>query len=404
MAILFIFVLTYIGIALGRIPGLSIDRTGFALIGAIAMVALGFVPFQDAIQTIHFPTILLLYGLMIVSAQLRLGGFYTRIVSKTVSLLSRPRTFLFILMIISGFLSAILANDIICFAFTPVLTYALLKARYNPIPFLLGLAVSSNIGSAATIMGNPQNMLIGQTENLPFLPFLIYCAPPSLLSLFFSYGVIVFCYRNTLSSTDQPIPKVPESEWPEFRFWHTLKGLLAATTLIVLFFTPIPREISAIAVAGILLCSRTIRTKRILGLVDWHLITLFCALFIVIHGIASSGWLELLIMKLQHLGIDLNSLPVLATVTTLVSNVFSNVPAAMLLLRFINSNDPTAAYILALSSTFAGNLFILGSIANLIVIEQAKIYGVVIKFTEHARVGVPITLISLLTAIVWIYL
>ena len=173
-----IFVLTYVGIALGRIPGLALDRTGIALLGAIAMVAVGALKPDEAWQAINVPTILLLYALMAVSAQFKLSGFYTRMALGINRFIVRPRVFLGALMAVSAVLSALLANDIVCLAFTPVLCLSLLDAGLDPAPFLLGLACASNIGSAATIIGNPQNMLIGQVAGLKFAKFLLWCAPP----------------------------------------------------------------------------------------------------------------------------------------------------------------------------------------------------------------------------------
>jgi Na+/H+ antiporter NhaD/arsenite permease-like protein len=168
-----IFCLAYFGIALGKIPGLIVDRVGVALFGAIAMVVFGVVTIESAVGSINLPTILLLYSLMIISAQLRLGGFYTWIALKIVPYYTHPRLFLLITMFVSALLSALLANDIVCFAFTPILALSLIEAGLNPLPFLIGLAVSSNIGSAATIIGNPQNMLIGQTGHLGFANFFL---------------------------------------------------------------------------------------------------------------------------------------------------------------------------------------------------------------------------------------
>ncbi len=189
-----LFCLAYVGIALGKIPGLAIDRVGVALLGAIGMVVFGVVTPESAVQSIDLPTILLLYSLMIISAQLRLGGFYTWVALKIVPFYAHPRLFLLSIMSVSALLSAILANDIVCFAFTPVLALSLIEAGLNPLPFLIGLAVSSNIGSAATIIGNPQNMLIGQTGHLGFAQFFFWCGPPlpcrASFQLFDHIGII----------------------------------------------------------------------------------------------------------------------------------------------------------------------------------------------------------------------
>ncbi len=398
-----IFCLAYFGIALGKIPGLVIDRVGVALLGAIGMVVFGVVTPESAVKSIDLPTILLLYSLMIISAQLRLGGFYTWIALKIVPFYTHPRLCLLVIMLVSALLSAILANDIVCFAFTPVLALSLIEAGLNPLPFLIGLAVSSNIGSAATIIGNPQNMLIGQTGHLDFAKFFFWCSPPSLLALFASYLIIFWIYRKKIYDPDNIYIKRKQPRQP-FNKWQTSKGIFAVLILITLFFSSIPREFSAIGIAGVLLCSRKMKTRDIMGLVDWHLITLFCALFVIIHGLSQSDYPNIVMNRLSNMGMDLHNLPVLSGVSVILSNLFSNVPAAMLLVRFLDPFDPAQWYTLAASSTFAGNLFLLGSIANLIVVEQASNFNVKITFYQHARVGIPVTLASFIILLVWLFI
>jgi len=397
-----IFIITYIGIALGKIPGISLDRVGIALLGAIGMVAFGVMTPAGAFDSIDLSTILLLYSLMIISAQLRLGGFYTWAASKILVLLTRPKLFLLASMILSGLLSAVLANDIVCFAFAPVLAVSLLRARLNPLPFLIGLAVASNIGSAATIIGNPQNMLIGQVGQLDFGKFFLWCAPPSAAALLAGYGIIWFMYRNKLYTKEHRNDAEYASGWPPFDPWQAAKGIMAVVALIVLFFTPIPREVAAISIAGLLLCSRKQKTRDILGLVDWHLITLFCALFIIIQGILQNNFISNGVDQLAGQGFNLHNLSLLTWTATLLSNLFSNVPAVMLLIPFLAPDKTAEWYALALSSTFAGNLFLLGSIANLIVVEQAANVGIKITFKDHAVVGIPVTLVSLFILIWWL--
>jgi Na+/H+ antiporter NhaD/arsenite permease-like protein len=396
-----IFSLAYFGIALGKIPWLVVDRVGIALLGAIAMIVFGVVTIEGAVGSINIPTILLLYSLMIISAQLRLGGFYTWVALKIVPYYTYPRLFLLFTMLASAFLSALLANDIVCFAFTPILAISLIKTGLNPLPFLIGLAVSSNIGSAATIIGNPQNMLIGQTGHLGFAKFFFWCSPPSFLALFASYLIILWIYRKKSYSRLKDTVK-PQEPHQFFNKWQTSKGIFAISILIILFFSSIPRELSAIGIAGILLCSRKIKTRDIMGLVDWHLITLFCALFIIIHGISQSGYLNIIINRLSDMGMNLHNLSVLTGISAITSNLFSNVPATMLLIRFLDPLEHAQWYTLAVSSTFAGNLFLLGSIANLIVVEQAENFDIKITFLQHAAVGIPVTFISLLILFCWI--
>jgi Na+/H+ antiporter NhaD/arsenite permease-like protein len=399
-----IFAVTYCGVAIGRIPGLRLDRTGIAVLGAIAMVSGGFVSLEQAVQALDFPTILLLYALMIISAQLRLGGFYTWVAVRITSLLRRPRLFLMVAMVTSALLSALLANDIVCLAFTPVLIYTVAPAGYNALPFLLGLAVASNIGSAATLIGNPQNMLIGQVGRLDFGAFAAWSTIPVVFSLLAGYLLICLRYRGRFARPGAGLAAVPLfPDWPPLNVWQSGKGLVAVVVLLVLFMTAIPRELSAMAVAGVLLCSRRLESRQILRLVDWQLLTLFCALFVVVQGVTLDGLPTRVMAACARQGIRLADLPVLTGVSTVLSNLVSNVPATMLLVKFLNPNRLLEWYTLAISSTFAGNLLIIGSIANLIVVEQAAAMGVTVGFAEHARTGIPVTLISLAILLGWLF-
>ncbi|MEK7483154.1 MAG: SLC13 family permease [Planctomycetota bacterium] len=397
-----IFVITYIGIALGEIPFLQLDRTGIALLGAILMIVFGVLSIDQINSAVDLPTLFLLYSLMIISAQLRLGGFYTWLIFKMTPYVKKPFLFLGLSMLVSAILSAILANDIICLAFTPIMTVSVLQARMNPVPFLLGLALSSNIGSASTIIGNPQNMLIGQIGKLNFLHFILWCLPPALISLFFSYGVLCFVYRNRFTATTSLKDPITKESWPTFDRDQTFKGLLAVGLLIILFFTSYPRELTAIGIAGVLICSRKFKSRHILGLIDWPLITLFFALFVLIQGIENVHLPQKIAIFLRTHEISIQQPFILVTISAFLSNLVSNVPAVMLLLQFLNPENPTEYYILATASTFAGNFILIGSIANLIVVEQASLYGVSISFKEHAKVGVPITLGTLLFLFLYI--
>lgn len=401
--ILIIFAATYIGVALGHIPGLAIDRTGIALLGAVAMVAAGALTTGAAITAIDFPTILLLYGLMVISSQFRLSGFYTVVALKLTGLLARPRVFLAATLAVSALLSALLTNDIVCLAFTPVLTAALLRARLNPVPFLLGLACATNIGSAATIIGNPQNMLIGQVGHLAFAPFLRWCLIPVIISLGLTYCLLLLFYRRglTVPAAALPAPE-PLADWPGYNPHQSAKGLIGLAVLLVALFSPLPRELAALTVAAVFLCSRSIKTRAILGFVDWHLITLFCGLFIVVRAFELTGLPAQAVLWLELHGLTLSDGTMLTMVAVGLSNLVSNVPATMMLVKFLDPAVVEPWYVLALASTFAGNFITIGSIANLIVIEQAKCYGVRIGFREHARFGIPVTLASLAVLLGWL--
>ncbi len=406
--ILLIFFVVYAALALGRVPGLALDRTGIALLGAIAMIGVSGLDLPQVTAMLDMPTLLLLYALMIFSAQLRLGGFYTRLALTLTHRLSSPGRFLAWQMGVSAGLSALLANDIICLAFTPVLAEACLAARISPLPHLLGLAMAANIGSAATLIGNPQNMLIGQVGGLDFAAYLAWSLPPVLLSLFAAFLVLRWLYRDTLKPLPTQVVPTPDAlvvqEAPPFDRWESGKGLVLLALLVGSFFTALPREYSALALAGVLLLSRKMHTRAMLGLIDWHLITLFAALFVVVGVFRHTGAAEAIMAWLTQRGGDPADGVFLTLMAVVLSNLVSNVPATMLLVQFLDPGQQGAWYVLALASTFAGNLLLVGSIANLIVVEQAAARGVLIRFGEYARTGISVTLLSLAILIAWMKL
>jgi len=401
--ILALFLLTYAGIAMGRMPRLALDRTGIAVLGALAMVLAGGMTPAEAMNAVHVPTLLLLYGLMILSAQLRLGGFYTWLAFKVTRWIDRPAVFLLMLMLVSGLLAAVLANDIICLAFTPVLCVALRRRHLNPLPFLLGLAMATNLGSAATMIGNPQSMLIGQLGSLSFRAFLYWCAPPSLLCLAATFGILLLLFRNRFE-TGVPATPFTEPAWPALNRWQSFKGLFAAAILTILLLAGFPRVLTAITVAGTLLLSRRMHTRSMLGLVDWHLITLFCGLFIVVRGFNQTGIPETALNWTAAHGFPLANPYLLGAVSMLLSNMVSNVPATVLISPHLPPDQPVVWYVLSLATTYAGNLFTIGSMANLIVIEQAAPFGIRISFRDYARTGVIVTVVNLAILMLWIRL
>jgi Na+/H+ antiporter NhaD/arsenite permease-like protein len=398
--VLTIFILVYIGMILGELPGLALDRTGIALLGAIALVAAGRTSPEGALDLVDVPTISLLFALMVVSAQFRLGGFYAHVTRRIAGLEAGPKALLAWLILVSGVLSALLANDIVCLAMAPVLIEGCVRRRLDPIPFLLALACASNVGSALTLIGNPQNMLIGESLRLSFGGYLLDASVPSLLGLGVVWLVIVLTVQGRWEASEATTPVV---ESPPLDRWQTLKGLLTIGGLVILFLaTSFPRDVAALAAAGLLLSSRRMASREILALVDWHLLVLFVGLFVVNGVLESSGTLAVAMRELDAIGIDFAAPGRLFLATAGLSNLVSNVPAVMLLLP--HAKDPEAGAILALSSTLAGNLFVVGSIANIIVLDQARRLGVEIGWRRHARVGVPVTIATLALAWFWLWL
>ncbi len=389
--VFFVFSIVYLGMIFGRLPRLALDRTGIVLLGAIVLLATGKASLEGGRSGIDVPTILLLFGFMVISAQFRLGGFYSEVSRRIGALSASPQLVLGAVVGASALMSALLTNDVVCLAMTPVLGAGCIRRELNPLPFLLALACASNIGSALTLIGNPQNMLIGQYLSLSFGGYMLFAAPPVLLSLLFLWGIVLFLFRGrwTLEMEDHR-----EDERP-FDSWQTLKGCVVLTIVVGMFlFSSLPRDLTALGAAGILLLSRKMASRRTLEIVDWQLLLLFLGLFVVNAAFEAAGGLEILKELLESAGVSLSSPAWLYGVTTLLSNLVSNVPAVMLLLPIVR-DVPQAGYILAVSSTFAGNMLLVGSIANIIVAGEAERMGIRFDWKQHALVGVPVTLISL---------
>jgi len=385
---------------LGEIPGLALDRTGVALLGALVLVASERVTPAAAWAAVDVPTLALLFGLMVVSAQLRLGGFYAWVTRRIVSAEVAPAVLLAAVVGAAGALSAVLANDIVCLAVTPLLVEGCLRRKLDPLPFLLALACAANVGSAATLIGNPQNMLIGQTLRLSFAGFLADALVPAILGLAAVWLLIRLAVRGRWASERE----APTVDTPPFDAWQTAKGLAILALLVLGFlFAPVPREVLALGGAAILLMSRRMASRDLIGLVDWHLLVLFIGLFVVIAGVTRAGLDARFFELLRPIGID--SLAGLTFVGATLSNVISNVPAVMLFTSMVpRLPDPRTSWLaLAMSTTLAGNLTILGSIANLIVIEGARKRGVRIPFVTHLAIGVPVTIVTLIAGTWWLH-
>jgi Na+/H+ antiporter NhaD/arsenite permease-like protein len=395
-----IFVVVYAGMILGGLPYLQLDRTGVALLGAIALVGLGVLTPEEAAQSIHLPTLLLLFSFMVLSAQMRLGGFYDRVTLRVAELRISPPALLAVLVAVVALLSAVFSNDVICLAIAPILADACLARRLDPVPYLLGLACAANVGSAATLIGNPQNMLIGQVLALDFSAYVLEAALPVLLGLAATWGILVWQQQGRwLTVLEEPPPERRQVQLPYDR-WQTCKGLGVAGALIGVFlFTDVPREVAALAGAGLLLMSRRLQSHKMLGLVDWSLLVLFIGLFVVNHALAQTGLTARALDWLADAGVPLTGTGPLFIATLELSNVVSNVPAEMLLLPA--ATEPFSGPMLALVSTLAGNFFIVGSIANIIVVDAARRRGIALDWRTHARAGVPVTLVTLALVAVW---
>jgi Na+/H+ antiporter NhaD/arsenite permease-like protein len=394
-----VFAVVYLGMILGALPFLRLDRTGIALLGAIALVGLGALSAEQAAMSVHLPTILLLFSFMVLSAQMRLGGFYTWVTLRIAALPLGPRALLGATMLAVAALSAVFSNDVICLAIAPVLADACLRRGIDPVPYLIGLACAANIGSAATLIGNPQNMLIGQVLALPFAGYLLEAIVPVLLSLAAAWAIIAWQIEES-PSAHVPVLDRREDGYAAFDRWQTAKGLAVAAALMLVFlFTSWPREVAALAGAGVLLMSSRLHSNKMLGLVDWQLLVLFIGLFVVNHAFQETGLAARALELVAEAGAPLTEPGPLFAAAFVLSNIVSNVPAVMLLLPA--ATEPFSGPMLAIVSTLAGNLVIVGSIANIIVVDAARRRGIEIDWRRHAATGVPVTLVSLAIAAAW---
>lgn len=398
-ASLIIFLLVYLGMMLGCWPGLALDRTGIALLGAIAFIELQRISIAQATSYVDLPSLAILFSFMIISAQFYFSGFYTHIIEQMESWKLTPPQLLSVVILISASLSAVLINDIVCLALTPLIIKVCFRKKLNSIPFLIGLACSSNIGSALTLVGNPQNLLIGQVLNISFAQYIKFSLIPCLLALLAIWIIIKCQVKENWFEEAREV----NTEMIPFNRWQSKKGIIVILALLIVFiFTDLPRDQVSLVAAGFLLLSRKMASQTMLSFIDWQLLVLFIGLFIVNRSFLNINDVNIFAKALETDHIDINSPIWIVLISLILSNIVSNVPAVMLLLPFIKTSFDGS--LLALSSTFAGNLFIVGSIANLIVVSQASQFNVKIDWKKYIKIGFPVTIVSFVIILGWIYL
>jgi Na+/H+ antiporter NhaD/arsenite permease-like protein len=404
-----LFSLTYLALAVGRVPGLRMDRAGIAFIGATLMLCTGVISLSEAAgpESIDYETLFLLFGMMVVVGFLRISGFFVRLTHWSLDRIRSPHGLLATVILLSGILSAFLVNDIVCLALTPLVLHLTRRLRYSPVPHLIALATAANIGSTGTITGNPQNMIIGVQSHTPYLRFALHLMPVALLGLALDFAVISLAYRAALSAStdDANGPRIKVERVPRRRVfaWLELKGVTVAFIAVVLFFTGLPIALVAVGAAAVLMIDK-IKPQRIYREVDWTLLLMFVGLFIVVHAfqlnVVSRWGVDRWHWLLDH-PVDL-----LSGASAALSNLVSNVPAVLLFEPVIHAmpgrSQELAWLALAMSSTFAGNLTILGSVANLIVVEIARREGVHVSFWEYCKAGVPVTVLTLALGVLWL--
>lgn len=394
-----IFVATYAGIALGRVPGFRIDRAGIALVGASLMVALGVLDLDEAFRAIDLDAIALLLGMMIIVAQLRVSGFFEIASRFAIERARGPCLLLAAIAVITGIFSAFLVNDAICLVMTPLAIEVCRALRRNPVPYLLMVAMAANSGSVATITGNPQNMIVGVASGLPYVEFAARMALVAIVAVALAFGFVALAYRKEMSGAFAPTAQMTR---PRRHPRQLGKGLLVTAGVVVAFFAGVPIAKAAIIGGSFLLLSRSVNPRKIYAGIDGGLLLMFTGLFVVVAGA------EKMLLTPEALeaarSLHLENAWALSAVTAFLSNLVSNVPAVLVLKPFVGTlPDPAHAWlVIAMSSTLAGNLTLVGSVANLIVAERASISGVSLTFADHLRVGVPVTLLAILFGTWWL--
>ena len=393
-----VFLGTYFVLAVGRLPGFRVDRTGAAIIGASLMIAFNVLTIEDAYRAVNYDTIILLFGMMIVVANLRLSGFFGVVSEWVVEHAHQPLTLLAAIVFVAGVFSAFFVNDTMCLVLTPLVLDIVLALGRNPTPYLLAVAMASNIGSVATITGNPQNMMIGSFSGIGYREFAARLSPVALAGLVVTVATIALLYRGEF----RRVPPV-QLAGPRVRVNRVLmwKSLAAAGAMLALFFAGWPVSKVALVMGALLLVTRRVKPEKVYHEMDWSLLVLFVGLFVVIAGVEKTPLATDLVSGAARF--HLERAGVLTVFTALLSNLVSNVPAVLVFKPFVaHFADPKRAWLLlAMASTLAGNLTVLGSVANLIVIQRAK-PRVEIGFWEYFKAGAPLTAATLLIGAIWL--
>lgn len=391
---------TLAGVAFGRLPFVPLDRAGFALVGAATLLATGVVDLHAAADLVDAEVLVLLFGLMLLNEALAEAGAFRALTRWATRRAATPFALLVALTFAAGALSALFLNDTIALMLTPLVVALTRALGVRPLPYLLALATAANVGSVATVTGNPQNLIVAVQGGLGFVPFATALTPVALVGLGVVVGVIAFVHRRDLFGVRfRPAESAPAERFPR-RPLALAVGW--ATLLLAAFLAGAPVATAALVVGAGVLLSAGAAAPKVLARVDVALLTLFAGLFVVVGALGATGVTAL---AAEALGTawtaDVGRLTVL---TAVASNLFSNVPAVLLLAPLVaEAGGGRSAYLtLAMASTLAGNLTLVGSVANLIVAEGARRAGERVGFGAYLRVGVPVTLVTLALGAAWL--
>ncbi|GLK72083.1 transporter [Ancylobacter dichloromethanicus] len=414
---LLIFLLVYVAMGFGKLPGFKVDRTGAAVVGALAMMVAGSISSKAAWDSIDYASVGMLFGLMVVSAAFVVSGFYDWTAQRVALLPVSAPVLLAVLVGVGGGLSALLTNDVVVVAMTPLLVSLTLARGLNPVPFLLAFCFAANAGSAGTLIGSPQNMIAAQQLGLSFNGFLAIAGLPALASLPLVWAIVALIYRGRWTLPDSarapgqvpmsaPMSVPPPGPARLDRVETAKAGLVTLIVVLAFILSDWPRELIALGAAGVLLINRQIASRDLLAHIDGDLLLLIMGLFVVNAALAATGLPQDLLNGLRAMGLNLDDPLALYLVGGTLSNIVGNNPAVMLLIPFLTPGGDAEALgaALALGTGFSSNLIVFGSLAGIIVVEQAAACGVRISFGEFARAGVPVTLACMAMAAGWIVL
>lgn len=396
---IFIISLTYVGIAIGRIPRFRTNRTTISLIGVGILVLLNIVTIEDFATYLEMDTIILLFSMMIINANLRLAGFFELAANQLIQFAKSPKVLLISVIFLSGTLSAVFLNDTICLMLTPFVIDLTKSLNRNSIPYLIALATAANIGSTATLTGNPQNMIIGISSGIRYIDFLIFLAPIAILGSFMVFFVLIFLYPAEFRQSKF---ELNHDNKPRIYRPLLVKSLIIILGLLIAFLIGVPISTAAFIAAAILLLTRRLSPNKVFAEFDWSLLVFFSSLFILTGALNNTNLIESLFLQWN---LSERLTPTNLTISSaILSNLVSNVPAVLLMKQVISQlSNPIPAWLtLASASTLAGNFTLLGSVANLIVAESARNRKINLSFWEYSRAGMIITVLTLIIHWIWV--
>jgi Na+/H+ antiporter NhaD/arsenite permease-like protein len=395
-----IFVGTYVLISMRRLSFLKIDRPAAALLGAVLCVVTRVSSPAEAAAAVDGSTLLLLFGVMGMGAFLSVDGFFDDAEANLVALAKTPRRLIGLLVWGSGLLSAFITNDAVCVLGAPLVVRLVQRHRLPPLPFLLALATAANTGSAATLVGNPQNMLCAMLGHLSYREHFLLVGPVALVGLGINHALLLWVFGPQLVGALGPVPET--RPWLNRRTRISI-GVILATAVAYTIGAHLAWSAAAGLVAMMLLHRRDTRT--LWRHIDWSILLFFAGLFVVVDAFLRSGgpaWLFARFPVTADIG-GLASYFRVASVFLVGSNIVSNVPFILVVKsQMAHLPDPRLGWeLLAMASTFAGNLTLLGSVANIIVAENARELGG-IGFLSYLRIGLPVALLTTIFGTLWL--